>query len=104
MHVEGDATRGLAVDRDVEALDRRMPAPLVHDRRERHPEELAVEIEDRLPYASVLQVRTNVLRIEAETLRLHAVHVVEPFPFTDGRGAGVVEPLFLEQHGELGLR
>src|SRR4029077_327848 len=75
MHVERDAARGLAVDRDVEALDRRGPALLVNDRCERHAEELAVEIEDRLAHASVLEVRADLLRIETEALRLHAVHV-----------------------------
>src|SRR3979490_1835045 len=95
MHVERDAARRLTVDRDVEALDRRMPALLVHDRCERHAEELAVEIQDRLPHAAVLEIRTDLLRIEAKALRLHAVHVVGPFPLTHRRRTGVVQTLLL---------
>src|SRR5437867_11764435 len=64
MHVERDAAGGLAVDRDIEALHRRMPALLVHDRCERHAEELAVEVEDRLTHAAVLEIGTDLLRIE----------------------------------------
>src|SRR5678815_1602838 len=75
VHVERDATRGLAVDRDVEALYRRMPALLMHDRRECHAEELTVEVEDRLADATVLEVGTDLLRVEAEALRLHTVEV-----------------------------
>src|SRR5678816_158977 len=104
VHVERDATRGLAVDRDVEALDRRMPALLMHDRREGHAEELAVQVEDRLPDAAVLEVRTDLLRVEVEALRLHAVEVVRPFPVADRLRTRMIDALFLEQDLQLVLR
>src|SRR6185503_1642208 len=76
MHVERYPTRGLAVDGHVEAFDGRMPPLLIHDRREGHPEELAVQVEDRLPDAAVLEVRPDLLCIEVEAPGLYAVEVV----------------------------
>ena len=104
MHVERDAARGCAIDRDSEGLDRGMPALLVHDRGERHVEELGVEVEDRLPHRLVFEVRPHFLRVVAEALRLHAVRVVRLLPLADRRRAGLVQALLLEEQLELGHR
>src|SRR6266566_387968 len=104
MHVERDAAGGVAVDRDVKALHRRVPALLVHRRGEAHAEELAVQVQDRLAHATVLEIGTHFLRVEVEALRLHAVQVVLPLPVPDGRRAGMIDALLLEEDGELGLR
>ena len=104
MHVERDAAGGVAVDRDVKALHRRVPALLVHRRGEAHAEELAVQVQDRLAHATVFEIGTHFLRVEVEALRLHAVQVVLPLPVPDGRRAGMIDALLLEEDGELGLR
>jgi len=104
MHVERDPPARTSVDRDVEALDGGMPALFVHDRCELHAEERGVEIEDRLPHTTVLEVRPHLLRVEPKALRLHAIGVVEPLPGADRRRAGMVDPFLREELRELRAR
>ena len=80
-----------------------MPLLLVHDRGEGHAEELGVDVEDRLSHPAVFEIRTDLLRVETEALRLHAVEVVLPLPLADRRRAGLIEALLLEKHRDLGL-
>src|SRR5207249_588777 len=56
MHVERDEAHLPPIDPHREGLDRGMPQLALH-RDEFEAEELAVEVEDRLPHRAVLEVR-----------------------------------------------
>ena len=103
MHVERDEAHLSPVDAHGERLDRSVPERRFNGR-EGEAEQLAVEVQDRLPHGAVLEVRAQLAAVVAVLARLDPLEQVLGVPAADRLGALLGDQVAVLRRGALAAR